>query len=361
MRIVFRSDSSYQIGTGHIMRCLNLAKQMKTQGATCQFLSRSYPNNLNQLIKKLNFDLLALPVTDQHLLCTSQDTNTWLGYSYQQDIDDCLQAIKNFNQTSKNRSIDYEESIIDLLIIDHYGIDYQWEQQIKKFYPIKEIMVIDDIFNRNHYCDYLLDHSFYSNNPYQKLMINPDTKFFLGPQFAMVDLAFWNYRKTRNPITGLNRIQISFGGTDIGQQTIKVLKLLIKHFPDLIKRIEIDIILGIRSASVEEINKIASEHHNINLYQSVPIEKMAELLSQTDLVIGGGGVSSYERCCLGVPSIVITVADNQVPNTKILYSKGIIKYLGMYYRWKPEDLISAINNFCQNQELLKYQKKLKNR
>ena len=57
MRIVFRSDSSYQIGTGHIMRCLNLAKQMKTQGATCQFLSRSYPNNLNQLIKKLNFDL----------------------------------------------------------------------------------------------------------------------------------------------------------------------------------------------------------------------------------------------------------------------------------------------------------------
>ena len=87
---------------------------------------------------------------------------------------------------------------------------------------------------------------------------------------------------------------------------------------------------------------------------------MAELLSQTDLVIGGGGVSSYERCCLGVPSIVITVADNQVPNTKILYSKGIIKYLGMYYRWKPEDLISAINNFCQNQELLKYQKRCLN-
>ena len=365
MNILFRVDSSFIIGTGHIMRCCNLALQLKNSGHNIIFISQSFPGNI---IPKLlpHFPVLAIPHSFDHN--PTLNTNTWLGDTIDNDIDKCYHALINSSDKTFNKTF-------DLLIIDHYAIDSSWELAIKQKLNIKAILVIDDLHNRSHICDYLLDHSYRTSNPY--LTLTPShTKFLLGPSFCLLNPIFSqikqlkdNINKTYDEINNeinnkindkkIIKINISFGGGDLHDLTYTIVETIINCEQIYIKNdIQYDIVIGNLYINKNKLQTIINNHPNFHLYSDISYDQLGNLLLNTDLSIGAGGTSVYERCCLGIPSIIITVADNQICNATNLYDYGVITYLGHHDKWNKNDLISTINNYLNPNNNLLYQQSI---
>lgn len=336
MNILIKVDSSIIIGTGHVMRCRNLANKFKERGYNVIFICKVYEGNI---ISILNEDYDVLEISNNYLYPLSINTNTWLGDNIEDDVDKCFNVYNNIYSIDKQ---------IDLLIIDHYAIDYRWEELIKQRLPIKSIMVIDDLHNRKHNCDYLLDHTYRTNNPYKSLVSN-DTCMLLGPSYCLLNDMFMETRnkKQRNEMTRIDkqikRINISFGGGDMYKVTEKVIKTIINCDDDNIcNEIKYDIVLGKLYPNIEKIKQLVKDKKNFNVYVNINHREICNLLIDTDLGIGAGGTSVYERCCLGIPSIVITMADNQKSNAINLDDLGAITYLGNYDKWDEKELIKII-------------------
>ncbi len=333
--ILVRVDSGYKIGIGHVMRCLNLCKFLNKYD-NINFICRNHDGNIISKILE-SFHTIILPLK----INTTLDHNTWLGTIWEND---CNDIIKLINDNIWN---------VNLLIIDHYSIDYKWEIKIRPY--INKILVIDDISNREHNCDYLLDQNLYFENPYVNL-VPKDCKIFLGLQYVILNENFKKIKSINNKLithTLINdklindelkiRINISFWGSDIHNITEKIIdniiknKNKIKNFNDII----FDIIVGASNKNYDNIKN--KQLINFNIYYSV--DNMAELLNKTDLCIGATGSSIYERLYLKIPTIAITVADNQINIAKNLDKIDIIKYIGHYNNINYDSLIYYINNY----------------
>ena len=145
------------------MRCLNLAEYLNLDNNKIEFITKNHVENITQLIKK-KYNVYELEVYNT-INC---NTKTWLGSTWEEDITQTIEIIKNKN--------------IDLLIIDHYSIDDKWENKIKSY--VKKIMVIDDLANRYHNCDLLLDHNITYYN-YHKL-VPQNCKILCGIEYLLI-------------------------------------------------------------------------------------------------------------------------------------------------------------------------------
>lgn len=147
MNISFRTDASLQIGTGHVMRCLTLADELRRQGADIVFICREHPGNLIDLIEGKGHPVVRLLQADAEYMATSEDVThaTWLGVSWQQDAAETLTALGNTQP--------------EWLIVDHYALDRRWGQKLRLH--VGKIMVIDDLADRLHDCDLLSDQNLY--------------------------------------------------------------------------------------------------------------------------------------------------------------------------------------------------------
>ena len=139
--IAFRVDSSTQIASGHLMRCLTLAEKLNCKEKII-FISRDLPGNISNLILKKGFKLTLL--NNEDLDVSLKGYEKWLTVRQEQDAKETIEAIKNLN--------------LELLIVDSYAIDVKWEKMLRP--SVKKIMVIDDLANRKHDCDILLDQNF---------------------------------------------------------------------------------------------------------------------------------------------------------------------------------------------------------
>jgi UDP-2,4-diacetamido-2,4,6-trideoxy-beta-L-altropyranose hydrolase len=302
----------------------------------------------------------------------TDDTFTWLG-SVENDVKQMISGLNNI--------IEYDIQRIDLLIIDHYGIDYRWESKCLgsmelSNIEIKQILVIDDLANRDHICDYLVDTTYQVNkskhenlnlDKYRKnQLISPETITLLGSKYVMLNPAFCITNSSKNPASSSIydtyeskfRISISFGGADTPNMTGRVLKSILREYHE-ISNIAIDIILGGLNQHKDDIINLINNYHNIesnnsplniNLYQNLSYQDLIPLLKKTHLNIGAGGVSLYERCYLGIPSIIITLAENQEENAINMKEDGIITYLGRVNDRSEEKLISSINRYRNDKE-----------
>ena len=177
---IFRVDSSYKIGTGHVMRCLNLARVFINYGIKVIFICRNLKGNLINLIKK-EFQVLILED------CQKETTRN----NDKKFINDIStnQVLDALNTISLIESLNIQNFCY--LIIDHYFLDKKWEEVIQNKYKKDEnklfkILVIDDLFNREHSCDFILDQNIISQkNPYLNLS-NQNTNYLLGPYFALL-------------------------------------------------------------------------------------------------------------------------------------------------------------------------------
>jgi len=298
LTVIFRTDASLEIGTGHVMRCLTLALGLLEKGASVSFLCREHDGNLIDLIRSRGFVVHALP-----LLSQDDDTEensldpahaVWLGCNWQADVEHCSAVLND---------------PVDWIIIDHYALDYRWENAMRD--KCQKMMCIDDLADRVHECDLLLDQNLGRTEDDYVELVSSRTKLLLGPQYALLRQEFADWREAslkarKQP--QLRHLLITMGGVDNDNLTEVILNTIDQVKPIYLERITV--ILGPHAPWLDNVRKLASEMSaSVTLLSGV--NNMAELMAQCDLIIGAGGTTTWERCSLGIPTVLISLAENQ--------------------------------------------------
>lgn len=292
MHVVFRTDASIEIGTGHVMRCLTLANALKAKGVTCEFVCRLHKGNLVDFITDSGFLVHALPEGPVAPSATHAD---WLGTSWQQDAAQTQAALNHAKP--------------DWLIVDHYALDAHWETAMHAHCGRK--MVIDDLADRPHECDLLLDQNLGRQKADYAALVNSDCHLLIGPSFALLRPEFAALRAqslSRRRDTGMQNILITMGGVDQNNVTNKVLEAL--KACALPEDMRLTVVMGLHApwlAAIREEAKAMPWQTEVK----VNVSNMAQLMANSDLAIGAAGSTSWERCCLGLPSITLVLAENQ--------------------------------------------------
>jgi UDP-2,4-diacetamido-2,4,6-trideoxy-beta-L-altropyranose hydrolase len=297
VRVAFRADASLVIGTGHVMRCLTLADALRERGAECFFLSRDHSANLHEVVEARGHSILSLGGIDDEV---NQDFSPigyshWLGVDLQRDIDDTRLKLAGLN--------------MDWLIVDHYALDAQWEESIRPF--CSRIMVIDDLADRNHSADLLLDQNLGAVASQYESRVPKKCVLILGPYYALLRQEFAKLRNQsllRRSGGNLNRLLITMGGVDREDVTSSVLDAL--ALCDFSKAFLVTVVMG---ASAPWRAKVMTKAEKLP-FPTIVLENvynMSALMCDADLAIGGAGSTAWERCCLGLPSLNIVLAENQ--------------------------------------------------
>ena len=310
MKIVFRVDASTFMGSGHVMRCLILAEALREKKHHIYFICRDYPGNFIDIIKARKFSVAVLPF-EEHAEYQAQQISDnyahWLWVSREEDAIQTISFLKNKN--------------IDLIIVDHYGLDEIWEKLLRPF--VKRMMVIDDLANRSHDCDVLLDQNYYQSLENRYCHLAPkDCHALLGPKYAMIRPEFFNIKAERSRLGKsephpIKNIIVYMGSSDLKNYTEKVLLSLLLQ--PKINTFHVDVVMGILNPHKEKIQEICLNH--AFSYHCQP-DYYHDLLGQADIAIMAGGVSTYERCFILLPSIVYAIADNQRQLVKDIAAYG---------------------------------------
>ena len=313
-KIAFRVDASIEIGTGHLMRCKTLASEMMKTGAEVIFLSRNMPQSCAKLLDESGIAYINLTSFSNEALNGRSPYDKWLGTSQDADSWECMSVLSGME--------------CDLLVVDHYSLDASWEGRMRPF--TKKIMVIDDLADREHDCDFLLDQNYYVDMESRyKAKVSIKCTLFLGPKFAILKSEFGRIHKNILPRTSIKNILVSLGGVDVNNFTAVTLHA-ISMFED--EKFKVDVVIGAVHPMPETIFAIC-KRFKFNVH--VQTEEMAQLMAQADLAIGASGATTWERCCLGLPSLVVTLAENQVQIAQDIDSYGASLYIG------SEDFVSA--------------------
>jgi len=314
MQVVFRVDASFQIGTGHVMRCLTLAKALQQKNADVKFICREHQGNLINYIEQQGFKTYRLPTNVQKIESIEPASKreifygvSWLGSTQEQDAEQCLPILS--------------EVPPDWLIVDHYGMDQLWEASLKECY--KKIMVIDDLVDRQHQCDVLLDQTYGRKKGDYLNFVPKNCQLLLGSQYALLRPEFSEWREfslRRRIKPQFKKLLITLGGVDSNNVTSQVLEAL--EDCELPIDLEITVVMGVTSPYKELVQEQA-EKMSYKTEVKINVTNMAELMANSDVAIGAAGATTWERCCLGVPSLIILLADNQKETIEVLVESAI--------------------------------------
>lgn len=303
MKIVIRSDAGEHIGNGHVMRCLTLAQQLYHQGHEVHFISRPFQGHLIDLIERKGFIIHQLPLPDSN--------NDWLGVS------------ANTEQQQSTHILTQLDTI-DWIIVDHYGIDIHWHKAIRPY--TKHILVIDDLANRKHDCDLLLDQNLYHHTTQRyKEYVPQHCQLLLGPRYALLRNQFSAIQKTTQNKTRSKEVKnllIFMGGVDKNNDTYFVLQQLKQS---KLNKLEIRVILGGNNPHSAQIKNICASLTNTVLH--IDVHNIAKHMAWADLSIGSGGSTTWERCSLGLPTLAWSIAKNQIELLEVAADTGILFYL----------------------------------
>jgi len=300
MNISFRVDSSNQVGLGHLMRCLTLADELKKQNHDIVFICRELMGNLISIIQ---YPVLVLPKainfkSDELYL-------NLLGATQEQDAKQTIEVI------SKKT---------DILIVDNYALNEIWHKKLRKH--TKKIVVVDDLADRKFDCDLLLNQNLGSQLDDYENKVPNSCILLLGCDYVLLRPEFKKLRKKaldkRRYVKEVKNIFVSMGGSDVNNITYDILKQLDAKF-------NIVVVLGAFSPHNKMIKDYAIDK---NIEVIIGANNMAELMLNADLAIGASGSTNWERLCLGLPSLIFTVAKNQRKVSKNLDELGLIRLLG---------------------------------
>ena len=332
--MIFRCDASLQIGSGHVIRCRTLARELRRRGAAITFLCRRQPGDLIELLEQ-EFTVLALP-EQQLAACGGLEGRdlygAWLGCSQQQDAAECLAALA---QADISRA--------HWLVVDHYGLDASWERAMREGLgsePPPQLLVIDDLADRSHSCDLLLDQNFFgeaTERRYQGL-VPPQCRQLLGPHYALLGPEYAVLHPLVPPRIELQRVLVFFGGVDPANYTSQAIKALMA--PEL-AHLVVDVVIGFQCPHSQALESLVAKRPLTTLHG--PKLSLAGLIARADLAIGAGGATTWERACLGLPSVVLPIAANQLPFSEALAAAGSIHLL-----LDPADLVSELGTIEQH-------------
>lgn len=287
IRVGIRASASNRIGGGHIMRCMTLAAALARRGACCSLYT---DNDTRDFVP---------PKAPIELFSDSE-------------IDDKL-VRGLFGK-------------FDVFVCDHYALDARFEQAIRS--AVGVLVVIDDLANRPHDCDLLVDMTLNRSGSVYDGLLPRHTSVLTGVQYALIRPEFAAIRAqslARRDTGIISRIVISHGLTDPGglcAQTVDLVRAIGHKLPHFAIA---DIMIGSQSDKVHELYACINGDNRFNVH--VGAENPAEIMAQADIAIGASGTTSWERCCLGLPTILVSIADNQNAIAAALKATGAVVLL----------------------------------
>jgi UDP-2,4-diacetamido-2,4,6-trideoxy-beta-L-altropyranose hydrolase len=319
------------------MRCLTLADALVRKGAETFFICRELEGNLCQDIAGRGHRIIRLPLPNpEERIMPGQDHASWLEIAPETDASQVLDHLSA------------ESTTPDWLVVDHYALDASWEKALRG--AVRNIMVIDDLADRAHDCDLLLDQNLYpdSEHRYDHLVPSHCEKM-LGPSFALLRPEFGQARKSLSPREGkVRRMLMFFGSSDPTNETCKALNAI--HLLGL-SEIHVDVIVGFSNPHREDVEAQCNALPSCSILGTV--STMAELMAQADLFIGAGGSTTWERFCLGLPSLVIAVAGNQVATSSFCAESGTCLFLGRSDQVSEHLIAAALETLLSTPETLR--------
>jgi UDP-2,4-diacetamido-2,4,6-trideoxy-beta-L-altropyranose hydrolase len=332
MRVAIRVDASIRIGTGHVMRCLTLADRLRESGAEVVFICRQLAGNMIAQVKAAGFAVVALPPpTGFYVSSAAEPTHAdWLEVDWETDADQTVNALT---------------PQVDWLIVDHYALDHRWQRRVRAH--ANGIMVIDDLADRKHECDLLLDQNAYEDAAarYDGL-VSPGCMTLLGPSYALLRSEFEAARRRlARSFDTVSTLLISMGGVDAVNSTQLAVEgaLLCVETP-----LEVDVVFGEGNPHLEELRARYARRESIRFHRQVA--NMAVLFSKADLAIGGSGATTWERCCLGLPTIALAIADHQRLIGENAEKAGLVQYLGSASQISPAQVKDALTCLVRSRE-----------
>lgn len=320
--IAFRTDATSQIGTGHFMRCLTLAETLSKQGAQIRFVSRGLPPHLRGMLATKGMQLALLDDETSTVIDGDLAHAQWLGTSQAQDAQATISALSDRKW--------------DWMIVDHYALDARWESALRA--TAKQIFVIDDIDDRQHDCDVLLDQNFYADMQTRyEGKVPAHCRQLLGPRYALLRDEFSKLREQIKPRAGaVKKILVFFGGVDADNYTGLAIQALAAIAN---QAVHIDVVIGAQHPYRDQIEQACTKQGYVCHVQTT---RMAQLMAEADLAIGAGGTATWERCCLGLPALSLCVAENQLRQILDAAEAGYL-----YAPVRKGDLVNLIERHTQ--------------
>jgi UDP-2,4-diacetamido-2,4,6-trideoxy-beta-L-altropyranose hydrolase len=316
--LCIRADADPIIGTGHIMRCLALAQAWQEQGGRAAFISYCDSQALRERISKEGFQFISV------------------NNPYPQ-TDDLRQTLEVIGQRS-----------IAWLVLDGYHFTSEYQEAICE--SGVHLLVIDDMNHQTIYhADILLNQNIHASE--LKYRCDIGTTLLMGPRYVFLRKEFLTYRNFRRVIPdSAKRILVSLGGADADNVTLKVIKAFC-----LLDQSQIEITIVVGPANVhEEYLRSALESTGLSYNLLINPQNMVDLMINTDLAISAGGGTYWELAYMGVPCIMIILADNQREVAEELAQADIVCNLGWHYMLSCEDIANALIQLIRSREVRKY-------
>lgn len=313
LRVAFRCDASAQIGTGHVVRCLTLAAALQARGAHVCFICRHLPSGLADRLRAAKVQVHRLgPEGEPGFAPAAGDPPHahWLGLPWARDAEQTSAALAGKRT--------------DWLMVDHYALDARWERALAPV--VGQILVIDDLADRPHDCAALLDQNLHHNIDHRyDGLLPPGALRLLGPRYALLRPEFAAARAQRlaSP-PDPRRVFVFFGGADASDMTSRALDAL-----ESVENIVLDVVIGSMHPRRAAIEARCAARPGWSC--AVDVSDMAERMARAAIGLGAGGTTTWERCAVGLPSLVVSVAENQVRISAACAAAGVQLDLG----WGP--------------------------
>ncbi|WP_296644980.1 UDP-2,4-diacetamido-2,4,6-trideoxy-beta-L-altropyranose hydrolase [Roseinatronobacter sp.] len=306
MKVAFRVDASIQIGTGHVMRCLTLARALRDAGAACHFILRSFPGDMEARVAAEGFATTCLSAPTGPVPEGPPDHADWAGVEWQDDA-------------RETRTI-LEELRPDWLILDHYAFDARWQRAARP--EGTRLMVLDDLADRPHDCDLLLDQNLGRKPTDYDGFVPESCLRLIGPHYAVLRPEFADLRAESllaRAGRGVRHLLISMGGVDADDATSAILLAL--RAASLPEGLRITVVMGSHAPALDHV-RVVARSMPCPTEVAVDINDMGARMAQADLAIGAAGATTWERCALGLPAIIVQIADNQAGIARALSDAG---------------------------------------
>lgn len=301
---VVRVDASLEMGSGHLMRCLTLAKALQAYGYRVYFLSASLPAVFDEQLKGAGISSVLLESSGSRQgdrQNCSYAHSDWLKHSEHHDIELSQQAIAKITQEIQQSPA--------LIIVDHYALAQPWESALGQFAPV---LAIDDLNDRHHSAHWLLDQTVGKTPLAYQNLVKPEACLMIGGRYALLRPEFALARERamvkRRASAPVQRIMLSLGGADQHNVT----GLILQHLNNInmAKDMVIDVIVGAINPHIDKL-RLQCEALSYAARLAIAVDDMAERMLLADICIGAAGATAWERCATGLPSINVVLADNQ--------------------------------------------------
>lgn len=314
--MAIRVDASSQIGFGHVARCMTLAEALSKNGQEIIFCIKEDGNILSDFMIKKSFQVHLIPA----------------GVNTQEDAQLLISAV--------------EEHQCRAAILDGYEFDDAYLQSIRPH--VSFMLSIDDLAQTSFCSDMVLNQNIHARAEHYQGKLSNGHKLLLGPRYALLRSEFGKFYARQRDFAQVKNILVAFGGADPWNVTFKALEAL----RDLKGDCLVNVTLGLANPHKEEIKEyVLKSKRNISLFENTP--RMAELMLEADLAISSGGTITWELCCLGVPTLQIILAQNQVGAVQELERCGITQNIGWHEQTSTQQIHQAVMGLMADRQTRK--------